>query len=137
RMCSALWYFWSVRGHLAEGRRWLAAALAAVPAEHPALGRSPLRARALTGAGGLAHDQSDYAAAEALLEESLALWRTLEGSQQANERGLAHALVCLANVRLDQDRADAALSLYEEALALYRALGDGTGAAMALSNLGV
>ncbi|MFJ7149151.1 AfsR/SARP family transcriptional regulator [Streptomyces sp. NPDC100445] len=48
RMAVALWLFWSERGRLAEGRRWLDAALAAAP------GPSPQRARALMGQGVLA-----------------------------------------------------------------------------------
>ncbi|MEU3860064.1 BTAD domain-containing putative transcriptional regulator [Streptomyces sp. NPDC028722] len=48
RLAVALWLFWSERGRLAEGRRWLDAALAAAP------GPSPQRARALMGQGVLA-----------------------------------------------------------------------------------
>lgn len=143
RLGNALWYFWSIRGHLAEGRRWLAAVLEATPAEHPSLGRSPLRARTLAAAGALAHDQSDYPLAGTLLHESVALWRELTSKPVSaagsgtHARDLAHALLCLANVRLDESQADAALPLYQEALGLYREAGDHRGAAMALSNLGV
>ncbi|AYN43086.1 hypothetical protein D9753_34115 [Streptomyces dangxiongensis] len=48
RLAVALWLFWSERGRLAEGRRWLDAALAAAPEP------SPQRARALMGQGVLA-----------------------------------------------------------------------------------
>jgi tetratricopeptide (TPR) repeat protein len=110
--------------------------LAEVSAAHPELGRSALRARVLAGAGALAHDQSDYAAATALLEASVALWRELTGPDQGMEQSLAHALNCLANVRFDQNEPERARALYEEALELYRRAEDRRGAAMVLSNLG-
>lgn len=138
RLCEGLWHFWSVRGHLTEGRRTLAAVLEAVPADHPELGRTPLRARALTAAGVLAHDQSDYAAARRHLEESAALWRELAPADGGAEReGLAHAVLCLANLHLDDGRPEAALAHYEEALGLYRESADARGTAVVLSNLGV
>ncbi len=131
RLVAALWYFWSIRGHLAEGRRWCEAALRAVDGS-----LNSLRARLLTGAGALAHDQSDYPAAVEALTESLTLWRGTEPSASTTA-GLAQALLILANVRLDLNEAEPAQALYEEARALYRELGDSRGAAMALSNLGV
>lgn len=139
RLVAALWYFMSIRGHLAEGRRQLDGVLAEVPADHSSLGRSALRARALAAAGALAHDQSDYEPARALLEESVSLLRDLTGLPGGEKEagGLAHALNCLANVRLDQGSADDALLLYQEALGLCREAGDTRGAAMGLSNMGV
>src|SRR5205823_10024505 len=58
RLGAALWRFWSIRGHLTEGRASLERLLGAVPAADPELGRSPLRAESLVGAGALAHDPS-------------------------------------------------------------------------------
>src|SRR5919199_1118319 len=63
RLGGALWRFWWVRGHLTEGRERLAALLA-LPG---AAARTPGRAQALAGAGGLAFYHGDYAAAHALL----------------------------------------------------------------------
>lgn len=129
RISAALWRFWSIRGHLAEGRRWCKATLAGA-------GDDQLKARLLTGAGALAHDQSDYAAALDALTRSVETWRALPPSPDVRT-GLAQALLVLANVRLDLEESEAAQSLYEEALACYRELADARGAAMALTNLGV
>src|SRR5205085_9587144 len=46
----ALWRFWHQRGHLAEGRRWLGEILTMTSGQRP----TAARARALTGAGGIA-----------------------------------------------------------------------------------
>ncbi len=135
RLCAALWRFWSIRGHADEGRRAVEQALARAPAEHPELGSSAARARCLDAAGALAHDQGDYAAAAARHEESLSLWRRMEGSPEARE-GLATALNNLANACFDQGDLERAAGAYGEALALYRALEDLPGAAAVLSNLG-
>lgn len=48
RLAAALAHFWEIRGHLAEGQRWLEATLAAAPTAPPAL-----RAKALTWLGAI------------------------------------------------------------------------------------
>ena len=70
RLSGALWRFWWVRGHMTEGRGWLARALAETDGLPPAV-----RAKSLSGAGILAESQGDYVQAKALHEESLALAR--------------------------------------------------------------
>jgi predicted ATPase len=55
----ALWRFWQQRGHLAEGRRWLQEILTLPQAQEP----TSARAKALTGAGGIAWWQEDIEAA--------------------------------------------------------------------------
>ena len=57
-------------GRFAEGRAWLARALA-LPRDDTPGGRAAV-ARAVQAAGGLAYNQGDYAAAGPLLEEGLA-----------------------------------------------------------------
>lgn len=128
RFCSALWYFWSIRGHMTEGRRIIAQVLSSMSPDKAASERAGL----LLAAGVLAHDQSDFVEAETSLRECVALRRT--GTDSAS---LAHAINCLANVMLDGDRPDEALPLYQEALGLCREAGDQRGASIALSNLGV
>ena len=126
RLGGALRGFWHRRGHLAEGRRWLAAALAAPP------GRASDRARtgALLAAGDLAYLQGDHAAAHAALAQSLALYRGL-----GDPAGCAGALSVLAAVALR--RGDpGARALAEEAVACARAAGAPRPLARALFNLG-
>ena len=67
-LAAALWRFWWLRGHLAEGREQLESALAVDGSTATAA-----RASALDGAGVLAETQGDYDRAEALHRESLAL----------------------------------------------------------------
>ena len=125
RLATALAPFWEARGHLTEGRYWLAAALAA------GTDRTTLRVRALAGAGRLAHAQAAYTEAVDLDTESLALARSI-----GDERGIAAALTELGlayRLLLDLPRSS---QLLAEGLARYRASGDEAGIAFALLNLG-
>jgi predicted ATPase len=127
RLAAALAPFWWLRGHLHEGRAWLDAALARADAAPV-----PVRAAALGWAGRLAVEQGDHAAAVALLEQSLALYRGL-----GDAASTARVLGSLGNVRRDRGDFGQATALYEEALALERALGRARGMARAHTNLGV
>src|SRR3954470_8233122 len=71
RMAARLTAFWSNPRHLTEGRRRLHDLLARVPAE------TSHRVAALNGAGWLALDQGDVAAATRLLDESIRLARAI------------------------------------------------------------
>jgi predicted ATPase len=86
RLGGALWWFWYIRGSWNEGRRWLEAALLLPQAQ----ARTARRAKALHGAGALAHF-SGLPAARSLFEESVAISREL-----GDKRGLAEALDGLA-----------------------------------------
>jgi len=79
----------------------------------------------------LARDRGDVAAAHALFEESLALWREL-GEQKA----VARALSNLANVVALQGHHDRVRSLHAECLSIFRELGDQTGVAWSLNHQG-
>ena len=118
----ALWRFWQQRGHLAEGRRWLEALLA------PPLpqGRTAARAKALTGAGGIAWWQEDMAAAEVFYEEALAIEREL-----GDPAGIAEALYNQGFILGARDDFDTAVRLFEESLELFRRAGDEPGMARA------
>jgi predicted ATPase/DNA-binding CsgD family transcriptional regulator/transcriptional regulator with XRE-family HTH domain len=128
RLGAALWRFWSIRGHLAEGRRWLEALLAL--AER---GAAPvvLLARALRGVGHLAFARGSVEAAAACFDASRAL--CLEADDQV---GVAAALRDLGSI--EQARGDyaRATTLYEQSLGLYRRLGDTAGVATCLDDLG-
>jgi predicted ATPase/DNA-binding SARP family transcriptional activator len=126
RFGSTLWYYWWVRGHFAEGRRWIERALAQGRDLAPAL-----RARALHGAGALAGGQGDQARAIRLTEQSLEIFR-----EAGDERSVAMVLHNLGIAfRETGDRARAR-RFFEEALALRRAQEDLLGAAAALDALG-
>jgi len=127
RIAGALYSFWEVRGYFTEGRKRLTDALAGATAQ----GRTLFRAKALSCAGALARVQGDPAAARALLEESLTLYR------ERNDRGgIAYVLTSLGNLAYGQGDYVVARSLYEEGLALRQELGDRAGMAQSLSNLG-
>jgi predicted ATPase/DNA-binding CsgD family transcriptional regulator len=113
RLGKALGWFWTVRGHLTEGRERLAAALALAG---PASASGPARRAALRHAARLAERQGDYAASRALAEESLAHSRAA-----GDLRGTLEALHQLGIVAAAQGAYPAAQALLEEALPLAQA----------------
>jgi predicted ATPase/class 3 adenylate cyclase len=119
----ALWRFWQQRGHLAEGRRWLAEALA-IPSGQAA---TAARAKALTGAGGIAW-WSDQAAAHAFYDEALAIEREL-----GDPARLAEALYNQAFAVAAEHDLEAAARLLDESLALFRQVGDEHGVVRVLA----
>lgn len=128
-IASALWRFWSRRDYLSEGRGWLEATLALAHAiSHE---RTPVEARALSGAGIIAWCQGDYAAANSLLADSVQLCRDL-----GDEWGAAYALTYLGLVTFFGGDGEKARSMNEESVAIFREVGDPWGIALALSNLG-
>jgi predicted ATPase/class 3 adenylate cyclase len=119
----ALWRFWQQRGQLAEGRRWLEELLALPLGQ----GRTPARAKALTGAGGIAWWQEDMAAARAFYEEALAIEREL-----GDPARIAEALYNQGFILGAGEDFDAAVRLFEESLELFRRVGDELGVTRAL-----
>jgi predicted ATPase/class 3 adenylate cyclase len=127
RLTGALWWFWVVRGHFSEGRKWLEEALVGdrgLPV--------PLRAKALVGAGAIAAEQADIEKATAVLEEGVRLFRISEEAE-----GLANALNYLSYALSYGGKLDEAEALWEESLGLYRDSGNRWGEAEALNNLGM
>lgn len=126
RLASDLWPFWFMRGALTEGRERIEALLA-VDAGHvdPAV-----RAAALNAAGALARYQRDYAAAESLVAEALAIRRSVDDA-----KAIADSLNNLGYITLNRGDHARARALYEEALGTYRARGDLQGIADAQSHL--
>jgi len=126
RLSGAIWRFWSTRGYVGEGLRWLDAAVTS-----PAATPSPILAKALNGAANLAREQGDYARAQLLHERSLAIWRG-----HGDKHGMAEALNNLGLIALYQGKHEEAHQRCEEGLALFRDLGDKGGIGAALNNLG-
>jgi len=127
RLCAALQRFWITHGHISEGRECCARVLAKTGGEE----RTEERAKALNTAGILAYYQSDYPAARALHEKSLAIRRQL-----GDRKAIAITLNNLGNVRYGQGDYVSARALHEEGLAIKRELGDRRGIAASLNNLG-
>jgi len=128
RLVVALEPFWSIRGHLGEGRQWVDEALSA----SDALQATATRARALDAAARLALYQGDAARARGWLESSLRIWRQLGDGPGAQ--------ACLANLGLAASRLGdwaAARTHFSESLALARELGNERAIAILLTNLGV
>ncbi len=128
RLVGALWMFWWVHGYLSEGRTFLERALAA----SEGIEASSIGAKALFTAAHLAFVQSDYKRAEALCEESLALYREL-----GDQRGIAFSLGILGDIAWVRSDPARARSLLEEALALFKAVDDQEYAAYSLFSLGL
>ncbi|MFT4041451.1 MAG: tetratricopeptide repeat protein, partial [Thermomicrobiales bacterium] len=126
RLTGALWRFWWQRGHLSEGRTWLAQALAA-----PAGGDASARAAALDADGVLAFAQGNFAAAGERHTEALNLARRSDDAAAA-----ARALLNLGTLADEQGQTAEAARYLEEALVASRAAGDARAVAVALANLG-
>jgi predicted ATPase/class 3 adenylate cyclase len=126
QLAGALWWFWFVRGHLSEGRRWLKEALS----QDGRSATSSVRAKAFVGAGRLLLEQGDPERGTALLEEGVALF------QEAGPKGgLADALDNLGIAQALCGELDRAKALFEESVGLFRQAGDGWGIAECLNNL--
>ncbi len=113
RFGGVLWRFWPGRGHLREGRAWLAEMLAQPPPADPIV-----RIRALHGAGRLALEAHDFPAARAMFEECLRFWR-----EQGDQRQIGDLLNDLGLLAFNQGDDHAAQPLYRAALDAYRVVG--------------
>lgn len=119
RMAAALWRFWYLRGHLAEGRRWLAEAL---EVKEP----TPHRAAALVAIGSVAYWQNDFTATRIFYEEALEINRKV-----GNEQGVAEALYNLGFTGLIESDFSFANECYTQSRDLYERLSDAHGVASA------
>ena len=123
----ALWLFWWMHGHFAEGRQWMEEALA----KGVTMPASP-RAKALYVSGTMADGQADRRAAEPLLEESIGLFRELE-----DKLGLAMALCGGGLVAVGQGRHERGIALFQKAADLFLEIGERWCASVTLSFLAV
>jgi len=123
RLVAALGWFWFIRGHLSEGRRWLDAFLV-LPDRAVDM---HARAMALTHLGGLRVQAGEYADAVSPLAESLALLRGI-----GDARGVAFTLFRLGIVVRHGGDWARARALFEESLALSQGHGEQWGIVRAL-----
>jgi predicted ATPase/class 3 adenylate cyclase len=126
RAVAAMERFWRGHGHVSEARRWLALGL-----EHADGVPIDVRADALRTAARQATAQSDWDAAEPLIEEALVLFR-----RAGRRRETAVSLSSLGWVALQRGDAERGASLCEEALRIARELGDARAQSAALNTLG-
>jgi predicted ATPase/DNA-binding SARP family transcriptional activator len=124
-LCAALWRFWIVRGHLTEGRTWLARAL-----EEPVEPR-PVVDEALYGACAVNAAAGEFEHARQYGVRRLAVARELGDAETT-----ASALTSLANVNVHLGELEAAGQLYEEAATHARAAGARPSLASHMNNLG-
>jgi non-specific serine/threonine protein kinase len=121
-----MWYFWYVHGLLDEALAWLTLAIAKVA------GRIPGRAKALTGAGCVLWQQGEYAQAQPLFEESIAIWKEL-----ADRSGLAEAVHLYGHLIFDRQQYALAGEMFRESLALYDREGDDIYRTTLMADLGL
>jgi predicted ATPase/class 3 adenylate cyclase len=126
RLAGAVWRFWYLRGHLAEGRRRLESALRAD--QRP----TAARAKALNGAAVLALNIGDTAATRLRAEEALELHRTL-----GDAWGAAYSRFMLGNVASEERDLERAQQLLDESVRAFRELGDEHFTLIAAFNLAI
>lgn len=126
RLGSALWSFWSRRGHLREGRAWLERALAVAGGASPTT-----RAKAARRLGNLALDLADLERAEAMYAASLEAEREF-----GDENEIARSLTALGLVALHRGDMERTVAFFEEARQRWDAVGDRADQARIRHNLG-
>jgi predicted ATPase/class 3 adenylate cyclase len=119
-MGSAMWRFWMLRSHLAEGERWMSDILSMPGAAE----RDALRAKGVMALGSVKYWQNDFVATRRHYEEGLEILRVLN-----DKPGIAEALYNLAFVYLIDRDAAGARSRFEESRRLAQDLGDEQGLA--------
>ena len=127
QLAEALWEFWLMRGHISEGRSWIATLLKLPAAQRPSIAQ----ARLLGGAGRLAWAQNDWRQAALFLEQSQALCGEL-----GDVLGSAVACNHLGEVAEAQGDYARAGAFFAQSLALFEQLGDRAGCASALVSYG-
>jgi predicted ATPase/DNA-binding CsgD family transcriptional regulator len=124
RLAGALGRYWFLRGHWSEGRRWMEGSLAMDPAG----ATYPARwAHLAHEAGRLIRYQGDVDRAQALDEQALAIYRTLN-----DQSGMLLTLIQLARLANDRARWAEARVRVDETLALLPNVDDTRARAEAL-----
>jgi predicted ATPase/DNA-binding CsgD family transcriptional regulator len=131
QVASALRWFWSARGFVHEGRRWLERGLAGGGTVQPSI-----QGRALMALGQFSFFQGDEPRARALFEEALILQRA-----EQDPFATAFALSALASLANGRGEFALAVRLFEEAWALTEELHDrekaASLAAVSMSGIGM
>jgi predicted ATPase/DNA-binding winged helix-turn-helix (wHTH) protein len=125
RLCVALFRFWDMQLHVAEGRARLEAVLKLAGDQYPTE-----RARIMLFLGALTTSLADFSAAESFLQQSLALYEKI-----GDRWGIAASLNGLALSARDREDYSSAHSYFERSLACWRMLPDRQALARCLHNL--
>ena len=125
RLAMALFRFWDMREHLAEGRTRLETILQLTKAGH-----QKERAKICIFLGALSTAQGDFSAADSFLQQSLTLYEAL-----GDRRGIAASLNALGVNARDRGDYEWARKNFEKSLVHWRALSDSQSAARCLHNL--
>jgi predicted ATPase len=121
RLAANLFWFWNFQGHFAEGRLYLKEMLDRTACE----GVNKIRAKLLHGNGGLAFLQGEYDEAKELLEESVAMWRTLfDQAEIDSRRSLGYSLTILAMAKKELGQFQDAMADATECVDIFKALND-------------
>jgi non-specific serine/threonine protein kinase len=129
RLGWALWLFWGIRAHFAEGRRSMEQVLTA---EGSVAMPASARAQALFVVGMMANYQGDHLSAEPPIEESLGLFRKLE-----DKSGIAWALSNASIAAIGLGQHQQAINLIEESVDLFFEVGEKWGASIQFCFLAV
>ena len=125
RLCIALFRFWDMREHMAEGRARLETVLRLAGDEY-----NKERAMVSQFLGALTTAQGDFSAAKHFLEQSLRLYEELD-----DERGIAASWNALAISARDRGDYSTAEINFERSVACWRKLADRSALARSLHNL--
>jgi predicted ATPase/class 3 adenylate cyclase len=128
RLAMALWVFWFRRAYLREGSRWIQQ----VHAASRSLASTRSRATLLTADGTFARMVGDFDRADAILEESASLWRTLDDPE-----GLAWALSHLGLVKQWLGALDLGVDILRQSVDLRMRRGEDRGIARSLFHLAI
>jgi predicted ATPase/DNA-binding SARP family transcriptional activator len=128
QLAGAMFWYWHLRGILADGYTWLQRALAGTSG-----GSKALRALLLSRAGYLARELGDANRGERYCEESIALYREL-GDQEGSAFPLAALGALVFFLQTDRERGRA---LLYESLDLFRQAGNKYGSRHVLGVLGL
>ena len=125
RLSMALFRFWDMREHLAEGRTRLENILELTEVEH-----QKERAKICIFLGALSTAQGDFSAAESFLQQSLALYEA-----QGDRRGVAASLNAVGVSARDRGDYESAREFFERSLVCWRVASDPLSTARCLHNL--
>jgi predicted ATPase/DNA-binding CsgD family transcriptional regulator/DNA-binding XRE family transcriptional regulator/Tfp pilus assembly protein PilF len=137
RLASALLWFWHIRGHKNEGVDWLERGLSTEASQRGnqplTPDRSMIRGKALNVTAVLLSILANTERSKSLSQEALTLFQEL-GSR--GRKGMAYALLSLADAAVHLEDSKRVKILAEESLTLFREAGDKFGMAQCLDLLG-